>query len=200
MPNFHKVVSFYDYFFIQFFYTWAHKVSIKFLNGFLKEGYKVLDIGCATGNFLSKLKNVEPFGIDNCKEMIQKAAGKYKNISFTVASGEDIPFEDKFFDLVTVVDAVYYFQDKDRFALEAFRVLRNNSYLFLIYPAFDSWFDRLMIGKIAGFASWAFLHNTEKGTKHLPFNKLKYVIEDKGFRLIKTEVKMGQRLVLFKKD
>lgn len=60
-------------------------------------------------------------------------------MSFKVASCDDLPFEDESMDIVIVCAAFHHFPNVDRFAEEAFRVLKRNGMLYIAevyYPAF----------------------------------------------------------------
>ncbi len=68
----------------------------------------VLDVGCGEGYYdgfltkkLDKLKiNYEFYGTDISKEAVKAASGKYKNVSYAVASNFSLPFKDKSFDII----------------------------------------------------------------------------------------------------
>jgi ubiquinone/menaquinone biosynthesis C-methylase UbiE len=75
----------------------------------LREGEKVLEVGCGTGalSFLSKLRvgdTGEVAGIDIAPKMVaraeEKAAKANLDIAFQVASVDDLPYPDEHFDLV----------------------------------------------------------------------------------------------------
>ena len=70
-------------------------------------GKKILDIGCGEGvvcNLLQKLENIEEiFGIDLSEKIITKAIELNKDIKklkFGIGFGEDLKFEDNYFDTV----------------------------------------------------------------------------------------------------
>ena len=77
----------------------------------LREGERVLDVGCGTGNaaFLIACRvglNGEVVGIDLSEKMLEKGRRKLaktgaRNVTFFRANAEDLPFPDKSFDKVT---------------------------------------------------------------------------------------------------
>ena len=74
---------------------------------YVKDNQKILDIGCGNGRLFSilKNKNIDYWGIDNCKELIKIAQEKYKdcnNARFEIKDMLEINFE-KEFDLVFVI-------------------------------------------------------------------------------------------------
>lgn len=67
----------------------------------------VADVGCGEGYYTEGLKEALPkakiFGLDISKAAVKAAAGKYKGISFAVASSFDLPLPDGCCDLLTNV-------------------------------------------------------------------------------------------------
>lgn len=98
----------------------------------IKDGDKVLDVGCAGGAFCVAIKkccpNCEVYGIDLDENHIQFAKQKAKelglDIKYDVADIAELPFEDEMFDVVyshTVVEHVPF----DVFVKEQKRVLKT---------------------------------------------------------------------------
>lgn len=97
-------------------------------------GKKILDFGCGDGRYgieLIKLGASELKGIDLSKKMIQlanksKEKENFSNIEFLVADGNNIPFEDQYFDIVIANFVLVHFLELDKPFKEIFRVLKNN--------------------------------------------------------------------------
>lgn len=108
-----------------------------------------LDVGCGTGLSTVALKGTAQniIGIDASTEMIALAPREY-GIKYVVASAENLPFEEKEFDLLTL-SQVFHWLDSNRFLAEAKRVLRPNGWLI----AYDNYFSGLMI-KNPEFQRW----------------------------------------------
>ena len=91
---------------------------------------RALDVGCGTGNVTRELAKMYPFvyGIDPSEGMLTQArlvpVDSVNPISWTEGFAEDLPFEDRFFDLVTVAQAFHWF-DGDRFLTACKRVLKT---------------------------------------------------------------------------
>lgn len=72
-----------------------------------RDGVKILDAGCGEGYYTGALREALPqaevYGIDISKTAVKAAAGKYKGISFAVASSFAIPVPDGFCDLLVDV-------------------------------------------------------------------------------------------------
>lgn len=108
----------------------------------IRKGEKVLDAGCGTGvlSILSKIavgESGEVEGIDIAPKMISNAQQKAKkanlNINFNVASINELPYPDNYFDLV-IASLVFHHLPVDikREGLqEIHRVLKDNGRFFL---------------------------------------------------------------------
>ncbi|WP_319371228.1 putative RNA methyltransferase [uncultured Ilyobacter sp.] len=91
---------------------------------------KILDIGCGEGYYTNRLKNclekegkiVEIVGIDISKEAVMAASKSYKGIFWCVASGGELPIEDRSLDFVLCMFS--------RIVPEEYsRVIRDDEYL-----------------------------------------------------------------------
>lgn len=100
----------------------------------LRDGSKILDIGCGKGfmvyDFLKLNPNLEILGIDisnyaikNCKEEVRQ--------NLKIASCDDLPFEDNTFDLVISINTIHNL-DKDgcgKSLREINRVSKKNKFI-----------------------------------------------------------------------
>ena len=73
---------------------------MEFLFDRLKEGDKVLDLGCGNGRFYDffKKRKVDYVGIDNSERMIEIAKEKHPEARFGVSSGFETTFPDSYFE------------------------------------------------------------------------------------------------------
>jgi ubiquinone/menaquinone biosynthesis C-methylase UbiE len=129
-----------------------HGHSIQVIKEYLHLDSKLeraLDIACGTGlstrALLAIATNV--YGTDTSKAMLDLALKK-DEITYSMALAELQPFDDNYFDLITVCSGVHWF-DIDKFLAEANRLLKSESYLVL----YDNFFIAEMIDH-DNFSSW----------------------------------------------
>ncbi|HXM34423.1 MAG TPA: class I SAM-dependent methyltransferase [Pyrinomonadaceae bacterium] len=91
---------------------------------------RVLDVGCGSGwasrLLAGKAKHGRVVGIDISDEMIRLAretANDFSNLSFQVASAEQLPFESGEFTDAFSMESLYYYADMSRALAEIRRVL-----------------------------------------------------------------------------
>jgi len=119
----------------------VHSYTIHQLKDFLHLGDKldrVLDIACGTGLSTKALLEVgkQVYGTDISPEMLELAPDK-DLIRYSLAPAEDQPFDDRYFDLITVSSGVHWF-NIEKFLSEASRLLKNECHLALYENYFDS--------------------------------------------------------------
>jgi len=101
-----------------------------------------LDIGCGTGQSSLALQKICPrvIGIDRSKSMLKKVS-KQPGIEYVVSSGEEIPFADESFDVVTIAGSLNYL-DQAKLVGELNRVCSLEARI-LVYD-FEVVLDRIM--------------------------------------------------------
>jgi arsenite methyltransferase len=100
----------------------------------IKKGNHVLDLGSGAGNdcFVARAivgEKGKVTGLDMTEPMILKARGnckklKYKNVGFVLGDIEDMPFDEKIFDVVISNCVLNLVPDKTKAFKEIFRVLK----------------------------------------------------------------------------
>lgn len=90
----------------------------------------ILDVGCASGWFLSQLHKKYPkakcFGVDIYSDAIKYGKKKYPTLSFSVADAHKLPYKAATFDLVVCTEVLEHVEDPLHVVLEIKRVLRKN--------------------------------------------------------------------------
>lgn len=98
---------------------------------------KILDIGCAFGDFLNLCQKwgIEAFGIEKSKFAARRAREKFGgNIFLLDAAKTPWPFEDNLFDAVTIFDVLEHVNNPEYLILETYRILKNNGIIFITTP------------------------------------------------------------------
>lgn len=148
---------------------------------------KILDVGCASGWFLSQLSKLYPkakcYGVDVYDNAIAYGAKLYPEINFKVADAHRLPFEDNTFDLVVCTSVLEHVDDPQSVLLEIKRVLKQRGVAVI----------ELDSGSVLFTIAW-FLWKRFKGSvwhhAHLhsfTVKKLKSKILSCGFTIIKKK-------------
>jgi ubiquinone/menaquinone biosynthesis C-methylase UbiE len=137
-----------------------HEKSIKLIRKYLnleKPVAKALDIACGTGLSTQALLPIanKVYGTDSSVAMLNNAPHKDR-IHYHQATADKQPFEDDFFDLITVCSGIHWF-DIDSFLVEANRILKPQAWLvlydnfFLSHmekdPSFKDWHQQVYLHK-----------------------------------------------------
>jgi ubiquinone/menaquinone biosynthesis C-methylase UbiE len=129
-----------------------HSNTIKHIKIFLhldNKADKALDIACGTGLSAKALLEIatDVYGTDASQQMLNFASLTDK-INYSVASAEQQPFADNYFDLITVSSGVHWF-DIDKFLQETNRLLKSKSWIVL----YENYFISEMVGN-EKFKEW----------------------------------------------
>lgn len=148
---------------------------------------RTLDVATGTGftalAFAPKVAHV--VATDLTPEMIEKAAElareqAIKNVAFSVAAAEALPFTDASLDLVTCRIAPHHFQDVPKFLSEVHRVLRTDG-LFCLVDSVSPEPEKLIV--------WQNRVETLRDNSHVfgyPPSQWDAMIVEAGFSLEKT--------------
>jgi ubiquinone/menaquinone biosynthesis C-methylase UbiE len=99
----------------------------------------ILDIGCGTGTWLSKIDTVgvEKVGLDISVEMIKKAKEKLCGTSdLCVADSEALPWLSDSFDVVISTFSFHHYENPQKILAEMCRVIKKNGRI-IIYDLFE---------------------------------------------------------------
>ncbi len=94
----------------------------------------VLDVACGNGTLLAMIHAKQPikgFGVDISEAMIAQAKKRHEGFTFCVANSEQLPFDDGFFDCVTVSASFHHFERPGLFLQEAKRILKPGGALYI---------------------------------------------------------------------
>ena len=118
----------------------------------LKDGEKVLDLGCGNGRYFEFFKNksIEYIGVDSSEELVKIAQKKYPGVKFQIADALKLPFPDNYFDKIYSIAVLHHIPSEElriRFLEEAKRVLKQDGYLILTVWKFYQIKELLLISK-----------------------------------------------------
>jgi len=93
---------------------------------------RVLDIGCGPGIYMVDLlqRGMDVWGVDVAPKMIEQAISTAKDmglqsrVHFSVASVENLPFPDEYFDVIICIGVLEYLSKDDLALKEIYRVLK----------------------------------------------------------------------------
>lgn len=141
----------------------------------VSKGAKVLDAGCATGDFLSFARlDYDMWGLDVSEFAIGRAQKKNPEIASQIRSGfvEDQSYPDGFFDVIVLWDVLEHLWDPVEVCRRLLRTLRPGGCLCISTPNVGSFVARVM-GKY-----WAFMTVPE----HLGFcnrKTMRYLLQER---------------------
>lgn len=101
----------------------------------LKESDKVLEVGCGAGHILEKITKGKLYGIDISEIQIERTKKRMGDkVELKKAPGENIPYEDKFFDKVLCSEVIEHVIDPREVLKEISRVMKDDGILSLSIP------------------------------------------------------------------
>ncbi|MFC1690546.1 class I SAM-dependent methyltransferase [Nanoarchaeota archaeon] len=140
-------------------------------NKILKEGDKVLDIGCSTGinaRAYSKGKKLNIYGLDSSKTLLTNP-DVFKGMKIICGNAEKLPFKDKYFDNVVCFDLLEHLNKDNQCVKESYRVLKTGGKFIIFVPAFQFlWNDHDVVNE----------HKRRYSKK-----SLKKLLANKGFKI-----------------
>ncbi|MEK9130126.1 MAG: class I SAM-dependent methyltransferase [Patescibacteria group bacterium] len=90
--------------------------DLKGFDQYVKNGDKILDLGCGNGRVFELFKNkkIDYIGVDNCKKLIDIARKKYRatDATFFVRDALYLPFEELKFDVVFCIATLNHIPSK----------------------------------------------------------------------------------------
>lgn len=152
------------------------------------EGKIVLDIGCGHGDLLEECfkKAKDTYGVDPDPKAIERNTF-IKHLA--VADAEKLPFEDNFFDVVTMAWVVEHLVNPGKVFSEVNRVLKPNGMFFTLTPNalnYNVWIIRLIPDFLHDFLTRKLYGRQENDTFHVKYkantpDKINSILEKAGF-------------------
>jgi ubiquinone/menaquinone biosynthesis C-methylase UbiE len=108
-------------------YRRAHPEVLVQLSQSVTPAFRVLEVGCGTGNYLSAIRGsvgCECIGMDPSRGMLEWLRKRDPGIHAVEGRAEQLPLPDASFDLVYSVDVIHHVAHREKAFREAFRILR----------------------------------------------------------------------------
>jgi len=154
--------------------------SVQNLN--IKVGNSILELGHGNAGHVEfifeQAENLKYYGLEMSELMFQEARQINRNFVsqkqafFSLYDGNDIQFQDNYFDKIFTVNTIYFWQNPEKFVLEIYRVLKEKG-------TFSLTFAEESFMKTLPFTKYEFeLYSTEKAES---------LIQKTLFKIIKKE-------------
>jgi SAM-dependent methyltransferase len=145
-----------------------------------RRGRRLLDIGCGDGALLelAARSGLHATGIEFSPETAVIAQKRAPLAKVAISSGEDLPFEDASFDLITVMEPWQSFLSPLEGMEEIRRVLRTGGRVCMILPNSDHFAAR---------EQWLQFHQAGLGELFLSIKKWRSLLQRMGFKLLHIE-------------
>lgn len=149
---------------------------------------KILDVGCASGWFLSRVHKRYPkadcSGIDVYKKAVEYGKKEYPKLRLFYADGHKMPFENNFFDVVICTEVLEHVVSPEKVLKEIERVLTKDGIAII----------QMDTGNFLFKAAWYWWTNLRRGVwrdSHIhAFDaaKLEKMIKNNGFSIVGRRV------------
>lgn len=148
-------------------------------------GAKILDVAGGTGNKLEIFSGMNDLYLVDISEIALKEASKKGIKTYCLnLEEEDLPFKDNTFDLAICTEVIEHIYNYRHLLAEIKRVLNKHGYLILTTPNLTSLSGRITM--LFGFPPTSLLWD-ESHVRFFRFSDLKGLIEEEGFKIIKSE-------------
>lgn len=123
---------------------------------FNAKGKRILDIGCGTGELILQIFNKDTSyqltGLDLSSEMLKTAKNKLGiNADFVSGDAENLPFEDKTFDIIICNDSFHHYPHPQIALIEMNRVLKDGGTL-IIGDCYQKGIARIVMNSLMRFS------------------------------------------------
>lgn len=164
---------------------WQHYIGLLKEWANLKPSDKALDIGCGPYGMISYLDQGRRYGLDPLIDFYLSNFDMPKEVKWERGCGEDMPFEDSFFDVVITTNTIDHTQNPQAVLNEINRVLKEHGFLFLTVNTY-SW--RVRAVKV-------FLERIGAGDPAHPHTltatEVKQLLNKSGFKIVRTSGGVG---------
>lgn len=189
----------------RFYFETRFRQIIKILTRFCVKGKsKVLDVGCAQGNFTltSSSQGWYSVGLDLKSSFLRYAkmkaeAHEKKNVEFICASAYFLPFRSEVFDVIILGEILEHLFRPQKGLLEARKSLKPSGYCLITTPNAERWSPKLRIVKILNFYSKTEFTMKKRG-KEMECKPNEHVFEFSKFELLNLVLNLGFKVEKFR--
>lgn len=159
------------------------RVCLEFIRSQDTKGKRIVDVGSSTGWLEKEIARDgarEVVGIEPDREALQFAKTQVPGARFLIGDAAKIPLSDSFADIVALFDVVEHIPRGGEVGVlrEANRVLKKEGRFLLSTPN-SHWLTNLLD------PAWYIGH------RHYSLKKIQRLIEEGGFKIIKSEIRGG---------
>lgn len=108
---------------------WGH--YLRLVANYLKSQDKILDIGCGPNGMINYIDKGERYGLDPLMDFYLSNFEMPKDVKWRKGIGEEIPFENEYFDVVITTNTLDHSHQPERMLKEIHRVLKKDGLLIL---------------------------------------------------------------------
>ncbi|MDA3815328.1 MAG: class I SAM-dependent methyltransferase [Patescibacteria group bacterium] len=203
-------------------YFWG---DFEFISSYVDNGDKVLDLGCGNGRLLEifKNKNIEYFGLDVSRKLVNIAKGKYsgEKIKFDkISDSSSLSFSDSFFNVIFSIAVFHHFPRNYalKVAKELYRITKPGGVIVIsawnlwqkrfwknIFGADVIWKKIFQVGEYQGLGLKDIFISFKNNNKQEIFNRYHYAYTQKelenilieaGFEIEKSEVINKKNIII----
>lgn len=128
-------------------------ISFNLLSGFIRDGVRIIDIGCYDGAMLGVLKKtakiIDYVGVDTDSLALKEASNKGAKVIKANFESETLPFEDGSFDIVIIAEVLEHLRDPAKLIEKAKAILKPTGKILISLPNECTLYHRLkmLLGK-----------------------------------------------------
>lgn len=149
---------------------------------------RALEIGCAEGIVINKLKKLlkinKCYGIDISKIFLSLGRDLYPEIEFIESSGSQLPFPEKYFDLVILSDIIEHIKDIEDFMGEVWRIGKR----MLLKVPLENYFWRKVISEPLKRSPKVGVDHPDGHVHEFTKRSCERLINEMGFNILSSKV------------
>jgi len=176
--------------------------ELKFLPEYIKDGQKVLDLGCGNGRLyqLFQDKDIEYVGVDNSGGLIKIAKERFNKPEFIVADALDLGtrFPKNEFDIIISIAFLHHIPSEElrlKILKDCFSLLKPNGFLIFTVWNLRQWklicryhLYSLFLGKRDVFVPWKATDGKIWRYHHVfTLREIRRLAKKAGFKIIRNE-------------